>query len=252
MNALVSGCSQRSSSTGTLLSSSDPSNATVNHFSSRPATLPRCRNGLSAPLRRRSYCLAGRCKVRRGGARPGPPRNCVSCCAMSTRLSRLARFRGVASRLRAAGGHDHDILERGVLIALALTGAHACNLVDDLHALRDAAKDRITVVARPVIEEGVVREVHEELRGGAVDIAGARHGQAAAGVLQPVPGFIADRRARFLAGEVGGQSAALDAEARHDAMKDGAVEMAVIDITQEILDRDRRLLGEQFHQELAV
>src|SRR4029077_16160093 len=126
----------------------------------------------------------------------------------------LAASYGGASalaRLRAAPGHDHDILEGGILKALAPNGAHACNLVDDLHALRDAAKDRITVVARPVIEEGVVRQIHQELRCGAVDIAGERHGKAASGVLQPVPGFIADRRASFLAGEVGGQSAALDA-----------------------------------------
>src|SRR5207237_2608894 len=101
-------------------------------------------------------------------------------------------------------------------------------------------------------EEGVVCEVHEELRGGAVDVAGAGHGQAAAGVLQPVAGLVADRCARLLAGEVRRQSAALDDEARYDAVKDGAVEMAVIDVAQEILDRDRRLLREQFHQELAV
>src|SRR5256885_12915590 len=71
MNALVSGCSQRNSSTGTPVSSSHPSNATTSHFSSRPATLPRCRHGLRAPLRRLWYCVAGRSKEGRGGARPG-------------------------------------------------------------------------------------------------------------------------------------------------------------------------------------
>src|SRR2546429_555669 len=77
----------------------------------------------------------------------------------------------LGSRGHSAGGHDHDVLERRILIALALSGAHTRDLVDDLHALRDAAKDRVPEVARAVIEEGVVREVHEELRGGAVDVA---------------------------------------------------------------------------------
>src|SRR5205807_394207 len=158
----------------------------------------------------------------------------------------------LGSRGHSAGGHDHDVLERRILIALALSGAQTRDLVDDLHALRDAAKDRVPEVARAVIEEGVVREVHEELRGGAVDVAGARHGERAAEVLQPVLRLVADRRARALVHEICGESPALDDEARHDAMKDRAVEVAVVDVALEVLDRDGRFLREQLHHEGAV
>src|SRR6266699_3271619 len=116
----------------------------------------------------------------------------------------------LGSRGHSAGGHDHDVLERRILIALAPSGAHTRDLVDDLHALR------------------------------------------AAEVLQPVLRFVADRRARALVHEICGESPALDDEARHDAMKDRAVEVAVVDVALEVLDRDGRLLREQLHHEGAV
>src|SRR5205807_1123510 len=58
----------------------------------------------------------------------------------------------LGSRGHSAGGHDHDLLERRILIALAPSGAHTRDLVDDLHALRDAAKDRVPDVALEVLE----------------------------------------------------------------------------------------------------
>src|SRR2546429_2317992 len=63
----------------------------------------------------------------------------------------------LGSRGHSAGGHEHDVLERRILITLALSGAHTRDLVDDLHALRDAAKDRVPEHARAVIQRGVVR-----------------------------------------------------------------------------------------------
>src|ERR1700756_3244685 len=117
MKALVRGRSQRSSSTGVTVISSHAESATRIHFSSRPATVPRCGSGAT---------------LARGGA---------------------------GGRRYAARGHDHDVLERRVLVALAPAGAHPCDLVDDVHPLGDAAEDRIAVVARTVIEEGVVLEV---------------------------------------------------------------------------------------------
>ena len=47
-----------------------------------------------------------------------------------------------------------------------------------------------------------------------------------------------------------GEAAALDDEAGNDAMKDGAVEEAFVDVLQEIGDRDRRLLLEELDGEI--
>src|SRR5215469_6825746 len=217
MMALVSGRSQRSSSTGVAVSSTQTSSAMPRYLTSTPPRRPRCR---SSPAPRAATCQM-RGAVRSGG-------------------------RHASRRL------DHDVLERRVLVALARPGVDSRNPVDDVHAFTHAAEHRVTEVARAVVEKGVVGEVDEELRGGAVDVAGARHRQTAAGVLQSVLRLVADRRARLLAGEVGGEAAALDDEARHDAMKDRAVEVALIDVAQEILDREWRLLREQLDREGAV
>ena len=50
---------------------------------------------------------------------------------------------------------------------------------------------------------------------------------------------------------VGGHAAALDDEAGDDAVKDGAVEMAGVDVVEEVLRGDRRVLLEQFNGEVA-
>src|SRR5215472_6816097 len=154
MKALVSGCSQRSTSTGMAVSSTHRSSAAPRVFSSRRASPPRCRaTGTAALL-----------------------------------------------GLEAACRDDHDVFERRVLVSLARARADARNLVDDLHAIGYPAEHRVAVVARTVVEKAVVLQVDEELRGGAVDIAGARHGERAARVPQPVLRFVADRRPRLLVG----------------------------------------------------
>src|SRR6185312_12552503 len=105
------------------------------------------------------------------------------------------------------------------LIALPASRFDARDLIDDVHPLRDAPEHGIAEIARAVIEEIVVGKIDEELRGRAVDLAGARHGERAALVLQPVLRLVADRGVRALVAELRIEPAALDDEARHDAME---------------------------------
>ena len=206
MNALAAGGIQRSSSTGTIVTTSHPRIA-----SSDPAGAAASRD---------------------------PP-------------CHLAEASRPAVAERCAETITH-VLEGRVLIALPAPGLDGGDLVDDVHPLGDAPEDGVAEIARAVVEEGVVGEVDEELRGGAVDLAGARHGERAALVLQAVLRLVADRRMRALVAELRIEPAALDDEARHDAVKDRAVEMPLIDVAQKILHAERRLLGEELHRERAV
>src|SRR6185437_306025 len=153
---------------------------------------------------------------------------------------------------RSSRGDDRHILERRILIALPPPGPDARDPVDDVHPLRDPPENGVAEIARAVIEEVVVGEVDEELRGGAVDFAGARHGKRAALVFQAVLRLVADRRVRALVAELRIEPAALDDEARHDAVEDRAVEMPLVHVAEEILHAERRLLREQLHRESAV
>src|SRR5262245_20353870 len=55
----------------------------------------------------------------------------------------------------AARGFDRHALERRIVVALALAGFHSRDLVDHVHAFRDATEHRITEIARLVIEKCV-------------------------------------------------------------------------------------------------
>src|SRR5471032_211566 len=106
-------------------------------------------------------------------------------------------------------GDDERIFERRVLVLFARAGAHARNRVDYIEALGDAAEHRVAVLALRMIEEGIVGQVYEELRGCTVDVIGARHRQRAALVLQAVSGFVGDWSACFLGAKVRRQTTAL-------------------------------------------
>src|SRR6185312_9776126 len=60
-----------------------------------------------------------------------------------------------------------------------------------------------------------------------------------------------DGLARLLLRHVARQTAALDHEVRDHAMEDRAVEMLVVDVAQEVLDRDRSLFLIQLDGERA-
>src|SRR5512143_1610892 len=64
--------------------------------------------------------------------------------------------------LDRARGNDHNVFHRGVLMSVAPTGLHLRNLVDRVHTLCYTSEHGIAVIARAVVEEGVVDEVDEE------------------------------------------------------------------------------------------
>src|SRR6202011_333474 len=67
-----------------------------------------------------------------------------------------------------------------------------------------------------------------------------------------VGGLVGDRGARLLGLKVRRETAALDDEAWNNAVKDRAVEMAVIDVAQKVLRGYRRLLLEELDREVPV
>src|ERR1700722_2274446 len=100
--------------------------------------------------------------------------------AVSTIATRSATTIHLKSRpgllgIDPARGDDGHILKRRVLILLAGAGTHGGDLVDDIKTLGDAAEDGVAVSRLRVIEEVIVGEIHEELRGCAIDVVGARH-----------------------------------------------------------------------------
>src|SRR5580704_9967459 len=194
MNALVTGCHTRMSSTGSAVRRIAVSNATVIH------------------------------------------------------LKRRLGLRGIYT----SSGDDRHILERRVLILLARAGAYGGNRIDDIETVADAAEHGVAVLPLRMIEEGIVGEVHEELRGCTIDFIGTRHGERAAFVLQAVGSFIRNRCARLPRLKIRRQPAALNDETGNDAMEYRAVEMSVIDVLEKILNRYGRLFVEQLHREVAV
>src|SRR5271154_463879 len=180
--------------------------------------------------------------------------------AQNTTSQRAAR----ASRLKndpplatpASGGnapyalHD-DRLDRYIVETALAAGLDRSDLVDDVHSLGDAREDGVAEVAARMIEEVVVLQIDEELRGRAVDVIGARHGERAALVLAAIVRLVLDRRVGLLLVHVFREAAALDDESRNHAMENRAVEESIIDIAQEIGDRQRRVFLEQLYGEIA-
>src|SRR4051794_7037812 len=80
---------------------------------------------------------------------------------------------------------------------------------------------------------------------------GARHRQRAALVGKAVARLIADGIARRLFFHAGNEAATLDHETGHDAVEDRAVVELRVDITEEVLHCDRRLVLKQLGLDLA-
>src|ERR1700722_5856862 len=167
--------------------------------------------------------------------------------------------RAKIDRLRAtqaSGGnsldalHDHRI-HRDIVAAAPAAGLDRRDLIDDVHAVGDAREYGVAEVAARVVEKVVVLQIDEELRGGAVDVVGARHGERAAPVLQAVVRLVLHGRMSALLRHVLGEAAALDDEAGNDTVEDGAVEEFILDVAQKIRDRQGRLLFKQLDGEIA-
>ena len=130
----------------------------------------------------------------------------------------------------------------------ARAGLHLGDRVDHVRAGHDLAEDGVTPALRRgggVVEEVVVHHVDEELRRGGVRIHRAGHGDRVAVVLKTVGGLVLDRRVRFLLVHAREETAALDHEARDDAVEDGAVIEALARQGDKVADGVRRNLGVQ-------
>src|SRR3954451_5484041 len=145
---------------------------------------------------------------------------------------------------------DHRLLRHIAREGTARAGGQLGDLVHHVHAGHHLAEHRVAVaVAARVapVEEGVVVDVDEELRGCRVRIRRARHGDGADVVLQSrldrALRLVGDRTARLLLAEIVIEAAALDHETVNDAMEHRAVVMAVFHVLQEVLDGLRSLGG---------
>ena len=170
-----------------------------------------------------------------------------------------------ADQLAFSGGADlaqtRAILHRGFAGDWVLTPRHVAREATPeplpepphpaagghVHALDDLAEDGVAdaVLGSLLVEERIVLHVDEELRRGAVGNRGAGHRHRPGLVLEPVARFVLDRRLLPfpLVLHVGSEPAALDHEARDDAVEDRAVVVAGLGVVEEVLDRDRCLVG---------
>src|SRR5258708_4587877 len=139
--------------------------------------------------------------------------------------------------------HD-DRLDRDIVETAPPAGLDRGDVVDHVYAFGGGGKYRVAEVAARVIEKFVVLQIDEKLRGGTVDVVGARHGERAAFVLETVVRLVLDGRLRALLRHVLGKAAALDHEAGNDPMEDRAVEEFVLDVAQKVGGRQGRIFLE--------
>src|SRR6202789_1879881 len=177
--------------------------------------------------------------------------------AISPTIDRASRPKNdLFGATRASGGyspyalHDHG-LDRDIVEAALAAGLDRRNLVDDVHAFSYPRENGVAKVAARVIEEVVVLQVDEELRGCAVYVVGARHRERAAFILQAVVRLVLDGRLCALMRHVFGEAAALDDEAWNDPVEDRPVEEFVLDIAQKIGNRLGSLFIEELYGEIA-
>ena len=137
-------------------------------------------------------------------------------------------------------------------------GRRLRDLVDHVHPLDHLAEHRVAValrVRRAEVQELVVGDVDEELRGRGVGVAGARHRERARNVheagLARLLGFDRDRRLRRLLLEIRREAAALDHEARDHAVELRAVVVLGLHVVEEVRDGLRRGVGKELDLDLA-
>src|SRR5690606_7132009 len=143
---------------------------------------------------------------------------------------------GVTSLLCNLGFFDDDGFGRNVLMEAAAASLYAFDLVYDFSAFNDFTEDSVapTIGGRgSEVQEVIVGDVDEELCGSRVWVAGARHGQRVAVVLQAVIGFVLNGSLGGFLFHVGIETAALNHEVVDDTMEDCAVVKAIVDIGQE-------------------
>lgn len=134
-------------------------------------------------------------------------------------------------------------------------GGHALDLLDHVHALGYLAEYGVAPALhgrRGVVEEAVVGDVDEELRGGRVRVHGAGHGDGADLVGNSVIGFVLDRGTGGFLLHARLETATLDHEVADHTVEHSAVVVAVTYILLEVGNGFRGLVGEQFQSDDAV
>lgn len=134
-------------------------------------------------------------------------------------------------------------------------GGNAFDGFDYVHAFDHFTKHRITPALYglcAVVEEGVVTNVDEKLRGRRVWLRGASHGHGADLVTQTIVGFVLDRRFGRLLLHARLETATLDHEVADHAVEHGAVVMAALHVFLEVGNGFRCLVFEQVEGDDAV
>ncbi len=188
--------------------------------------------------------------LREGDQRPQP--------ASRAGLGRIGRVEAAVAAGRVAGRRQHGQLGEDLAKGrnegpAAAHPRQRADGVDHVHVGRDdGAEDREALVDR--VEERVrVREVDEELAGGAVHLpADAGHGEGAPQV--GLAGLVHHRRVAQDAREGVGVGVVrvapgLDHEGVHRAVHEGAVVAPALQVGQEVVDRARRDVRPQLHRD---
>ncbi len=173
-------------------------------------------------------------------------------------VSRHANCRpdlGVMPLSNFDGFEDDHVFLRHVVVKALAAGFHALDLVHHVLSFDHFAEHGVAPALRRgggVVEEGVVGDVDEKLRGGRMRIGGAGHGEGVAVVFEAVVGFVLNRGEGGLLLHAGLEAAALDHETVDHAVKNGAVEVARAHIGEEVFARLGGVLGIEFDADVAV
>ena len=103
-----------------------------------------------------------------------------------------------------------------------------------------------------MVQKTVVSHIDKKLGGGRVGLAGTGHGHGVGFVFEAVIGFVVHRFGGFSLLHAGLHAAALDHEARNDAVEYGVVVVSVFHIFNEVIDALGRFFGVQFQGDNAV
>jgi len=132
-------------------------------------------------------------------------------------------------------------------------GIRTLDLFHYVHTRYNLAEYAVTPsVLAGIIQEIVVRHVDEELGGGGMGVRGARHGEGAVEIAQPIFGLVLDGVAGLLLSHTREEASTLDHEVTNHPVEDSAVEKAVLYILEKILASNGCVFLVQFYDDIAV
>ena len=137
----------------------------------------------------------------------------------------------------------------------AAAGSHRFDFVDHVHTFNHFGKYAVAptlqVFTREV-QEVVIDNVNEELRGGGVRCLSTGHGQSTAGVFQAVVGFVLDRGFGGFLLHAWLKAAALDHETVDNTVENGVVVETFAAVIQEVFNCFRRFVVKGFDDDIAM